>query len=159
MSRKWVSAVYWITTGIVCGVVAFSVVNFSLDHPIGPMTFGPGGPFGHLGLPHWFKVELTTGKVLGLIAFLLPGVPRKAKEFAYFGFGLTFVSACVAHSASGDGFWFRVDPLIFLGVLVVSYWAFDRLGRSSGLVEERGEGVPLGGRTVIQSGVRRCRTS
>jgi hypothetical protein len=126
MSTRRIKAVYRVTTGIVCAVVAFSVVNFSLARPIGPMEYGPEGPFGHLGLPHWFKVELTTAKILGLVAFLVPGVPPKAKEFAYFGFGLTFVSASIAHASSGDGFWFRVDPLIFLGVLVVSYWAWRR---------------------------------
>jgi len=110
MSTRQIKTIYWVTTGIVCAVVAFSVVNFSLDHPIGPGTYGRGGTFAHLGLPPWFKVELTTAKILGLIAFLVPGIPRKAKEFAYFGFALTFVSASIAHASSGDGIWFRINP-------------------------------------------------
>jgi len=127
MSISRIRTVYWITTGIVCAVVAFSVVNFSLSHPIGPVNYGPEGPFGHLGLPHWFKLELTTAKILGLIAFLVPGVPFKLKEFAYFGFALTFASASIAHASSGDGILFRIDPLIFLGVLAISYACFHRL--------------------------------
>jgi hypothetical protein len=128
MSARRVRTIYWVSTGVVCAVVAFSVVNFSLDRPIGPVTYGPGGPFAHLGLPRWFKAELTTAKILGLLAFLVPGVPRKAREFAYFGFALTFLSASIAHASSGDGIWLRVDPLIFLGVLCVSYWSFGRIG-------------------------------
>jgi hypothetical protein len=32
-----------------------------------------------------------------------PSVPRKVKEFAYFGFAVTLISASVAHFSSGDG--------------------------------------------------------
>jgi hypothetical protein len=52
-------------------------------------------------------------------------VPRKVKEFAYFGFGLTFVSAGIAHFAVGDPIFFVVDPLIFFGILIVSYVHFE----------------------------------
>jgi hypothetical protein len=44
------------------------------------------GAFTHLGYPGYFRIELTVAKALGVLALLLPGVPRKAKEFAYFGF-------------------------------------------------------------------------
>lgn len=130
MSTKQWKVVYFVTTGLVCLVAAYSAVNFSMDHPkIGPEAYRAGGAFAHLGLPAWFKVELTVAKILGLLAFLIPGVPAKAREFAYFGFAITFVSACVAHSSVGDGLFFRIDPLIFLGVLAVSYWSFHRLLR------------------------------
>ncbi|HWE94769.1 MAG TPA: DoxX family protein [Tepidisphaeraceae bacterium] len=131
MNERSVRTIYRITTGVVCAVAAFSAVNFSLAHPIGPGNFGPGGAFTHLGLPRWFKLELTSAKILGVLAFLLPGVPRKAKEFAYFGFGLTFVSASIAHASSGDAIWLRLDPLIFFAVLLVSYLSFHRLRRAS----------------------------
>lgn len=120
--------VYWISTGIVCSVVLFSVVNFTLDHPLGPAPYKAGGAFAHLGLPNWFKVELTVSKILALVALLVPNLPRKIKEFAYFGLAITFISASVAHFGSGDGALFVVDPLIFLGVLAVSYFYFNKLG-------------------------------
>jgi hypothetical protein len=112
--------IYWTTTGIVCAVMLFSAINFSFNRPLSPA----GESFAHLGLPNYFKIELTVAKILGVLALLIPNVPTKAKEFAYFGFGITLVSASIAHFSSGDGIQFIIDPLLFLGALIVSYWYF-----------------------------------
>jgi hypothetical protein len=48
-------------------------------------------------------------------------VPDTVKDFAYFGFGLTIVSADIAHLSSGDSAWFIVPHATFFGILVVSY--------------------------------------
>ena len=114
--------IYWTTTGVVCAVMVYGAINFNLANPLGPMK----GAFKHLGLPDYFRIELTVAKVLGVLAILMPIVPRKVKEFAYFGFGLTFISAGIAHFAPGDPIFFVVDPLIFFGVLIVSYVYFNR---------------------------------
>ncbi len=118
------SIIYWTSTGIVCLVMMFSVVNFIFNDHF-PFPNGPESAFAHLRLPHYFKVELTTAKILGLVALLVPRVPRKLKEFAYFGFGLTLVSAAIAHFSVGDAenlsALYVLDPLFFLGVLAVSY--------------------------------------
>jgi hypothetical protein len=122
MSRRRTrdTIVYWLTTAAVCGVMAFSAVNFNLKEPLGPMK----GAFVHLGYPGYFRIELTVAKVLGVLAMLVPGVPRKAKEFAYFGFGITLVSASIAHFSVGDPALFVIDPLFFLSALIVSYILF-----------------------------------
>jgi len=117
--------IYWTTTGIVCAVMVYSAINFNLPNPLGPMK----GAFKHLGLPDYFRIELTVAKALGVLAVLVPMVPRKVKEFAYFGFGLTFISAGIAHFATGDPFFFVIDPLIFFGVLIVSYVYFEKRGQ------------------------------
>ncbi|OLD65324.1 MAG: hypothetical protein AUI47_02425 [Acidobacteria bacterium 13_1_40CM_2_68_5] len=109
--------VYWTTTAIVCSVMVFSAINFNLRNPLGPMK----GAFAHLGLPDYFRIELTVAKILGVLALLMPNVPYKIREFAYFGFGITLVSASIAHFSSGDRLMFIVDPLIFLSLLIVSY--------------------------------------
>ena len=111
---------YWVTTGAVCAVMAFSAVNFNLQEPLGPMK----GAFTHLGYPGYFRIELTVAKALGLLALLVPGVPRRAKEFAYFGFGITLVSASIAHFSVGDPALFVIDPLLFLSALIASYVLF-----------------------------------
>jgi hypothetical protein len=111
------NAIYWTSTGIVCAVMVFSAVNFNLSNPVGPMK----GAFPHLGLPGYFRIELTVAKVLGVLALLVPHIPAKIKEFAYFGFGITLISASIAHFSVGDGVMFVIDPLIFLGVLILSY--------------------------------------
>ncbi len=114
--------IYWTTTGIVCSVMVFSAINFNLNNPLGPMK----GAFAHLGFPNYFKIELTVAKILGVLALLMPTVPHKMKEFAYFGFGITLISASIAHFSSGDSIVFIIDPLIFLGVLAVSYLCFQQ---------------------------------
>ena len=118
-------AIYWIATGIVCAVMVFSAINFNLENPLGPMK----GAFGHLGFPDYFRIELTVAKTLGVLALLIPGIPFKAKEFAYAGFAITLISASIAHFSSGDPVLFVVDPLLFLGALVTSYVYFNKLNR------------------------------
>src|SRR5882757_9417345 len=112
--------IYWLTTGAVCTVMAFSAVNFNLKEPLGPMK----GAFTHLGYPGYFRIELTVAKALGVLAMLVPGVPRKVKEFAYFGFGIALISASIAHFSVGDPALFVIDPLQFLSALIASYTLF-----------------------------------
>jgi hypothetical protein len=116
---------YWTATGIVCAVMAYSAVNFNLENPLGPMKDG----FHHLGLPDYFRIELTAAKALGVLALLLPGVPSKLREFAYAGFAITLTSAAIAHFSVGDPLFFVIDPLLFLGALATSYVYFQRIGR------------------------------
>jgi hypothetical protein len=117
--------VYGIATGLVCAVMAYSAVNFNLKNPLGPMK----GAFRHLGYPDYFRIELTAAKALGVLALLLPGLPRKVREFAYAGFAITLVSAAIAHFSVGDAWFFVVDPLFFLGALVTSYVYFEKKQR------------------------------
>jgi hypothetical protein len=115
--------IYWTATGIVCGIMAFSAINFSLSHPFGPFE----KPFPHLGLPDYLRIELTIAKALAVLALLIPLVPRKVKEFAYFGFGITLISASIAHFSVGDSVMFVIDPLLFFGALIVSYAYFNKI--------------------------------
>lgn len=109
--------IYQLSTGIVSAVILFSIISFTaFDY-----TMYPEGAFNHLGLPPYFKVEITIAKILGLLALLLPRIPVKIREFAYAGFGITFVSASFAHYSVGDGLLYIIDPLLFLGCLIVSY--------------------------------------
>lgn len=118
-------AIYWTTTGLVCAVMVFSAINFNLKEPLGPMK----GAFKHLGFPDYFRIELTTAKVLGVLALLIPRVPRQAKQFAYAGFAITLMSASIAHFSVGDPVLFVIDPLLFLAALVTSYVYFTRLNQ------------------------------
>ena len=117
--------VYWSATAVVCAVMVFSAINFNLENPIGPMK----GAFVHLGFPDYFRIELTVAKTLGVLALLMPGIPAKAREFAYAGFAITLISASVAHFSSGDPLLFVVDPLLFFAALATSYVYFNKLNR------------------------------
>jgi hypothetical protein len=114
--------IYWATTGIICAVMIFSAINFSLSRPLA----AGGESFSHLGYPDYFKIELTIAKILGVLALLIPSVPATLKEFAYFGFAIVLVSASIAHFSIGDSAMFVVDPLIFFRVLIVSYGYFRK---------------------------------
>ncbi|MHA4811472.1 DoxX family protein [Flavitalea flava] len=120
-------AIYWTTTGIVCAVMVYSAINFNLKVPLGPAMYKTEGPFVHLKLPDYMRIELTTAKVLGIFALLIPAIPAKIKGFAYAGFAIVLISASFAHFSVGDGFFFIIDPLIFLGFLTVSYVYYNRL--------------------------------
>ena len=122
--ERWI---YRTATGLVLAVMAFSIVNFVFNDHF-PFPDGPEGAFVHLGFPAYFKVELTVAKLLGVLALVLPPVPFKVKEFAYFGFAITLVSASIAHFGRGDAtelsVLYVIDPLVFLGLLTVSYVYF-----------------------------------
>ncbi len=133
--------IYWTATGIIAAVMLCSALNFSLNKEM-------EGAFAHLGLPNWFRVELTVAKILGSLALLIPTIPNRIKEFAYCGFAITLISAIIAHSSSGDGL-ASLDPLVFLGVLVVSYWyyhrgaAVTRIDKSNSAIDVSGPGNPI----------------
>ncbi|MDX6710458.1 MAG: hypothetical protein QOH96_1474 [Blastocatellia bacterium] len=111
--------IYWTTTGTVVGIMLWSALNFA---------FNPAmkGAFAHLGLPNWFRLELTTAKILGAFALLIPTIPYRIKEFAYFGFAITLISASIAHLSSGDGILFEIGHLVFFVSLIVSYLYYHK---------------------------------
>ena len=119
-SVKRDKVIYWITTGIIVALMLSSALNFAFNE-------SQRAAFQHLGLPDWFRVELTTAKLLGVLALVVPVTPALLREFAYFGFGLTIVSADIAHLSSGDPKWFVAPHAFFLGTLVVSYRLFHKL--------------------------------
>jgi len=116
--------IYWTTTGIVAGIMLWSALNFA---------FNPAmkGAFAHFGLPNWFRLELTTAKILGVFALVIPRVPRLIKDFAYSGFAITLISASIAHLSSGDPIWLPIAHSMFFISLVVSYFYSPK--RSAGL--------------------------
>ncbi len=82
--------------------------------------------FHHVGFPDFFRIELGIAKILGAIALLAP-VPARVKEWAYAGFGITFISAAVAHVAVGDPLQNIIGPLVGLLLLVGSYITYHKL--------------------------------
>ncbi len=84
----------------------------------------------HLGFPDYFRVQLGFFKPLGGLVLILPMIPARIKEWAYAGFGITFISACIAHTVV-DGFGGQsLFPLIVLGVLAISYIYYHKLRKS-----------------------------
>ena len=81
----------------------------------------------HLGYPEYFGNALVVFKVLGVLALVIPKVPKRVKEWAYAGFTFDFIFASISHFAV-DGIDFQsFFPLIFLVILGVSYFYNDKL--------------------------------
>lgn len=85
-----------------------------------------------LGYPEYFGNAFVVFKVLGALTLVIPPMPKRVKEWAYAGFGFDFIFASISHTAV-DGFGFQaILPLIFLGILSVSYIYYHKLNPTAG---------------------------
>lgn len=109
---------YWISTSIVALMMTFSAYSYLTKPEI-------AAGFHHLGYPDYFRVELAIAKLLGAIMLLAP-VAVRVKEWTYAAFTIVFISAFIAHTASGDPLNYRVMPIIVLGILILSYVTYHR---------------------------------
>lgn len=106
-------AAYWATTTLVaCDAILAGVVYLAHAQFIVKA-------FAHLGYPIYFLNILGTAQLLGAAALVAP-VRATFKEWAYAGFGITYVSGFISHLVSGDGAE-AMQPLIVLALLAASY--------------------------------------
>ena len=81
----------------------------------------------HLGYPLYFGNALVICKILGVLALVIPQIPKRVKEWAYAGFTFDFIFASISHFAI-DGMNFSgFFPLIFLAILAVSYFYYHKI--------------------------------
>jgi len=75
----------------------------------------------HLGYPAYFGNALVIFKILGVLALVIPQIPKRVKEWAYAGFAFNFLFAAISHGAV-DGINAQTFfPFAVLGILAVSY--------------------------------------
>jgi len=118
MKIKTIKTIYWISTALVALMMTFSAYSYLTNQAIKQA-------FHHLGFPDYFRVELAIAKILGAIVLLIP-IKGQWKEWAYAGFAFTFISAFIAHSASGDPISNRIGPVMFMIVLLLSYFTYHK---------------------------------
>ncbi|MGH2667401.1 DoxX family protein [Flavobacterium sp.] len=81
----------------------------------------------HLQYPVYFGNALVVFKVLGALALIIPQAPKLVKEWAYAGFSFVLLFASISHF-SVDGLGFQgILPLIFFGILLISYRLYHKL--------------------------------
>ena len=81
----------------------------------------------YLQYPDYFRVMLTVFKVAGALALILPMVKNPFKEWAYAGFGIVLISACVSHTVV-DGFGGQsIFPIVGFIILSISYTTYKKL--------------------------------
>lgn len=104
--------IYWTATGILGAMMLFVAFGYLTSEHM-------KAAFVHLGFSGNFRIELAIAKVIGLFVLLIPSIPKEIKDMAYVGFAITFISAFIAHTSSGDPISVAIMPLIFLGILIV----------------------------------------
>ena len=104
---------YWIATSFLALIFAISGLMAIIHDPRMMVALA------HLGYPRYFANLLGTGKLIGVLVLLVPGIPR-LKEWAYVGCGITVLSGTYSHLLSGDGL-AALDPLVTFAALVISY--------------------------------------
>ena len=115
---KKTKIIYWITTGIIC-LFASTAIFMNSKMAIDGTT--------HLGVPRWLGLEISICQLIGLVLLIVPAVPARFKEWAYVGFGILYISAEVAHIAVGDPLKDIIMPIVFFGLLLVSYTSFHKI--------------------------------
>ena len=117
---KGTKITYWITTTL---IVLFEGVVPALTSNSEIAIEG----IKHLQYPDYFRVMLTVFKVTGAIVLIVPFFKGRYKEWAYAGFGITFISAAVSHTVVDGLGGQSVFPLIVLVLLIVSYVSYQKV--------------------------------
>ena len=116
---------FWISTGL---IALFEGVMPALTSQTELAKEG----ITHLGYPLYFGNALVIFKVLGVLALIIPAIPKRIKEWAYAGFAFDFVFAAISHGAvdgiNGQTFF----PLIVLAVLAISYSSYHKINDQKG---------------------------
>lgn len=108
--------IFWIATAIIVlweGVMPLSTLIFAPEYA----TVGTEP----LGYPNYFAYALIICKVLGVVAISVSSVPGKLKEWAYAGLTYNLIFAFISHACVDKNIGFMLMPLVFLGILAVSY--------------------------------------
>jgi DoxX-like protein len=122
-TRIWTG---WIVTGLMAALMLLSAVPDVLRIPNALQVFN------HLGYPAYLLVFLGTAKILGVLAVLVPGLPR-IKEWAFAGLTFDVSGALYSHLSVGDppGAW---TPAVIALSLVLGSYAAYRMRRSRDLL-------------------------
>ena len=114
---------FWVATGI---IFLFEGVMPALTSQTELAKQG----ISHLGYPAYFGNALVVFKILGVLALVIPQVPKRIKEWAYAGFAFDFIFASISHGAidgiNGQTFF----PMVVFAILTVSYVYYHKLEAS-----------------------------
>lgn len=108
--------IFWTATIIIALMEAVMPIGTWIFAPE-YMTFGTKALF----YPDYFAYTLVIAKVLGVIAIVYPKTPAMLKEWAYAGLSFTLIFAFISHSFVDKDIVFMLMPLVFLGILMISY--------------------------------------
>jgi hypothetical protein len=94
-ASKITTIAYWVVTALFCLEMLFTAYYETLPQGI--------QAFARLGFTNsYFAIELSLGKLAGVVILLLPFVPARLKEWAYAAFAVNLISAIAAHASIHD---------------------------------------------------------
>lgn len=128
-TRIWIG---WVVTGLMAALLLLSAVPDVLQIPNALLVFR------HLGYPPYLLLFLGTAKILGVIAVVVPGVPR-IKEWAFAGLTFDVSGALYSHLAVGDPPAAWMPAVVALTLVSGAYIAF-RMRRSGVMSQADGTG-------------------
>ncbi|HTN35804.1 MAG TPA: DoxX family protein [Arachidicoccus sp.] len=115
---KTVKILYWVTTGLIALFELSGAFFMNSEMAIAGMH--------HLGLPDWFRWEVSIGHIIGGILIIVP-VSKRIKEWTYVAFGIDFISAFIAYAAV-DGLSANLfSPILMFILLVISYICYHKI--------------------------------
>lgn len=114
--------IFWTATTIIALMEAVMPITTWIFAPEF-MTVGTKA----LGYPDYFAYSLVIAKILGVIAIALPKMPPKLKEWAYAGLTFNLIFAFISHSCVDKNIGYMIMPLVFLGILSVSYIYYQKI--------------------------------
>ena len=116
-NMKKLNLFYWILTALFSAFMIFSSIGGLTLHPDAVAMLHD-----HLGYPLYFIRLISVMKIIGAVAILLPFVPARVKEWAYFGFFIDLATAGYSFFAVGDPVGGWAPMFLFIAVLVLVYW-------------------------------------
>lgn len=119
--KKSSRIIYWIATGwLALGMFSTGLVQLLRQQKeVEKIT--------RLGYPLYFISLLAVWKLLGVLAVLLPGLPR-LKEWAYAGFFFAMSGAAISHIVVGNPLT-EILPSLLLLLLTLLSWYFRPASR------------------------------
>ncbi len=117
-SNKTAKIIYWITTGILALFLLSGAFFINSKMAIDAMH--------HLGVPEWFRWELSIGHIIGGLLLIIP-VGWRLKEWNYAALGIDYISATIAYLSVDGIVPNSFFPLIDLILLIVSYICYHKI--------------------------------
>jgi len=117
---KKINIIYWVATGLLLALMLFSGVQSIINGPDSVKIMHDV-----LGYPNYFIPFLGVAKILGVIAILVPGLPR-LKEWVYAGFTFDMLGAVYSFLAIKSPISGVAPFVLFFALLIVSYIYFHK---------------------------------
>jgi len=117
MTEKRAKLIYYISTGLLTALTAFSAGMYFFNYT------HVSEEFVKLGFPTYIIYPLAILKILGLVA-IWTKKSRTLKEWAYAGFLFDFILAGAAHISVGDGEF--GGAILATILLLTSYFSWGR---------------------------------